>query len=86
MEARIYKTKRRRNGKRVVGRVYRARVKLDGDDKVRDIALKVTDRQVAQQKLNEIVPNWNMRRRVCCLPRWNGKPRNHRCSTWWRSM
>ena len=55
MEARIYKTKRQRNGKRVVGRVYRARVKLDGDDKVRDIALKVTDRQVAQQKLNKIV-------------------------------
>ena len=55
MEARIYKTKRLHNGKRVVGRVYRARVKLDGDDKVRDIALKVTDRQVAQQKLNEIV-------------------------------
>ena len=55
MEARIYKTKRWHNGKKVVGRVYRARVKLDGDDKVRDIALKVTDRQVAQQKLNEIV-------------------------------
>jgi integrase len=55
MEARIYKSKRQRNGKRVTGRLYRARVKLDGDDKVRDIALKVSDRQVAQQKLNEIV-------------------------------
>ncbi|MGH8021937.1 MAG: site-specific integrase, partial [Limisphaerales bacterium] len=55
MEARIYKSKRLRNGKRVAGRLYRARVKLDGDDKVRDIALKVSDRQVAQQKLNELV-------------------------------
>jgi integrase len=55
VEARIYKSKRQRNGKRVTGRLYRARVKLDGDDKVRDIALKVSDRQVAQQKLNEIV-------------------------------
>jgi len=55
MEARIYKSKRLRNGKRVAGRLYRARVKLDGDEKVRDIALKVSDRQVAQQKLNELV-------------------------------
>ena len=55
MEARIYKTKRQRNGKRITGRLYRARVKLDGDDKVRDIALKVSDRQAAQQKLNQIV-------------------------------
>jgi len=55
MEARIYKSKRRRDGKLITGRLYRARVKLDGDDKVRDIALKVSDRQVAQQKLNEIV-------------------------------
>jgi hypothetical protein len=55
MEARIYKSKRRRNGKRVIGRLYRARVRLDGDAKVRDIALKATDRQVAQQKLNKIV-------------------------------
>ena len=55
MEARIYKTKRQRNGKRITGRLYRARVKLDGDDKVRDIALKLSDRQVAQQKLNQIV-------------------------------
>ena len=55
MEARIYKPKRQRNGKRVTGRLYRARVKLDGDAKVRDIALKVSDRQVAQQKLNQII-------------------------------
>ena len=55
MEARIYKPKRQRNGKRVISRLYRARVKLDGEDRVRDIALKVSDRQVAQQKLNEIV-------------------------------
>jgi len=55
MEARIYKSKRLRNGKRVTSRLYRARVKLAGDRKVRDIALHVTDRQVAQQKLNKLV-------------------------------
>ncbi len=55
MEARIYKPKRLRNGKRSTGRLYRARVKLAGDSKVRDIALQVSDKQVAQQKLNKLV-------------------------------
>jgi integrase len=55
MEARIYKPKRWRNGRRVTGRLYRARVKLEGDNRVRDIPLKVSDKQVAQQKLNKLV-------------------------------
>jgi integrase len=55
MEARIYKPKRHHNGKRTTGRLYRARVKLTGDNKVRDISLGVSDKQVAQQKLNKLV-------------------------------
>ncbi|HEV2330748.1 MAG TPA: site-specific integrase [Verrucomicrobiae bacterium] len=55
MEARIYKPKRMRNGKRTVGRLYRARIKLAGDSRVRDIALEVSDKQVAQQKLNKLI-------------------------------
>ena len=55
MEARIYKPKRVRDGKRIVGRLYRARIKLAGDNKVRDIALEVSDKQVAQQKLNKLI-------------------------------
>ncbi|MGA9779096.1 MAG: tyrosine-type recombinase/integrase [Verrucomicrobiia bacterium] len=55
MEARIYKPKRHRNGKRTTGRLYRARVKLTGDNKVRDISLGVSDKQVAQQKLNKLI-------------------------------
>jgi len=55
MEARIYKPKRLRGGKRIVGRLYRARIKLAGDNKVRDIALRVADKQVAQQKLNKLI-------------------------------
>ena len=55
MEARIYKPKRMRNGKRTIGRLYRARVKLTGDNKVRDISLGVSDKQVAQQKLNKLI-------------------------------
>ena len=55
MEARIYKPKRLHNGKRTIGRLYRARVKLNGDNKVRDVSLGVTDKQVAQQKLNKLI-------------------------------
>jgi integrase len=55
MEARIYKPKRLQNGKRITGRLYRARIKLAGDGKVRDIALQVSDKQVAQQKLNKLI-------------------------------
>ncbi len=55
MEARIYRPKRMRNGKRIVGRLYRARIKLSGDSKVRDVALEVADKQVAQQKLNKLI-------------------------------
>ena len=55
MEARIYKPKRLQNGKRTTGRLYRARIKLAGDSKVRDIALQVSDKQVAQQKLNKLI-------------------------------
>jgi integrase len=55
MEARIYKPKRLQNGKRITGRLYRARIKLAGDNKVRDIALQVSDKQVAQQKLNKLI-------------------------------
>jgi site-specific recombinase XerC len=55
MEARIYKPKRLHNGKRITGRLYRARIKLPGESKVRDIALQVRDRQVAQQKLNKLI-------------------------------
>ena len=55
MEARIYRPKRWRCGKRVTARLYRARVKLAGDSRVRDIALKVSDKQVAQQKLNKLI-------------------------------
>lgn len=55
MEARIYKPKRLQNCKRITGRLYRARIKLAADSKVRDIALRVSDKQVARQKLNKLI-------------------------------
>ena len=54
MIAYIYRTKRRRNGKLISSRTWRARLKLDGDIKARDVSLGVSDKQVAEQKLRDI--------------------------------
>ena len=54
MEARIYKPKRTERQARYRPVIPRA-VKLAGDSKVRDIALQVSDKQVAQQKLNKLI-------------------------------
>ena len=53
MIAYIYRPKQQRNGKLVSSRIWRARLKLDGDVKARDISLGVSDRQVAEQKMRE---------------------------------
>jgi hypothetical protein len=54
MIAYIYRPKRQRNGKLASNRIWRARLKLNGDVKSRDISLGVSDKQVAEQKLREI--------------------------------
>jgi integrase len=54
MIAYIYRPKRQRNGKPASNRIWRARLKLNGDVKPRDISLGVSDKQVAEQKLREI--------------------------------
>ena len=54
MIAYIYRPKRQRNGKLASNRIWRARLKLNGDVKPRDISLGVSDKQVAEQKLREI--------------------------------
>jgi len=69
----------RQTGRR---RVYRARVKLDGDNKVRDIALKVSDRQVAQQKLNESCANWKRGGGADPSKAEREAAQSH-CLTWW---
>jgi hypothetical protein len=43
----IYRPKRRRNGKVVFGRLYRARVRFPGEHKMRDIPLEVTEQRSA---------------------------------------
>ena len=54
MIAYIYRPKRQRNGKLISSRIWRARLKLNGDVKARDISLGVSDKQVAEQKLRDI--------------------------------
>ena len=51
----VYRTKRRRGGKVVQSRLYRARLRFPGETKVRDISLGVTDRQVANQRLQSLI-------------------------------
>jgi integrase len=51
----VYKPKRRKNGKLISGRMYRGRYRLDPRDKLRDVPLRTTDKQVAEQKLRKLV-------------------------------
>jgi hypothetical protein len=53
MIAYIYRPKRQRNGKQVFNRIWRARLKLNGDAKARDISLNCADKQTAEQKLRD---------------------------------
>ena len=55
MIAYIYRPKRRREGKLVSGRIWRARLKLKGDPKTRDISLDCADKQTAEQKLRDTI-------------------------------
>jgi integrase len=55
MIAYIYRPKRQRNGKLVSSRIWRARLKLNGDTKTRDISLNCADKQTAEQKLRDSI-------------------------------
>jgi plasmid stabilization system protein ParE len=51
----VYKPSRRKDGERVVSRMYRGRYRLDPREKVTDVPLHTNDKQVAEQKLRKIV-------------------------------
>ena len=51
----IFKPKRQRGGKTVSSRMYRGRYRLDGETQITDVPLHTNDKQVARQKLEEIV-------------------------------
>jgi integrase len=64
----VYKPKRRKNGKLIAGRMYRGRYRLDPRDKIRDVALRTTEKQVAEQKLRKIVQDEQREREGLIAP------------------
>ncbi len=51
----VFKPKRKKNGKVLVGRLYRGRYQLEEDSKSIEVALKVSDKQVALAKMERLV-------------------------------
>jgi len=79
MEARIYKPKQMAERQARDRPVISARVKLAGDGKVRDIALQVSDKQVAHQKLNKLIQELEHESAGLIPRRWNGRRRKVHC-------
>src|SRR5438128_727874 len=59
----VYRPSRKKNGKRVVSRVYRGKFRIHPRDKIKYVALYSTDKQVAQQRLHQIVLDEQRERR-----------------------
>jgi integrase len=55
MIAYIYRPKRRHDGKRVISRLYSAKIRVDGERRISQVSLGVSDKQVAQEKLRLMV-------------------------------
>jgi len=51
----LYRPKRMRAGKRIVSRLYSARIRVDGERRILNVPLGVSDKQVAQEKLRRLV-------------------------------
>ena len=55
MIAYIYRPKRRHDGKRIISRLYSAKIRVDGERRISQVSLGVSDKQVAQEKLRQMV-------------------------------
>ena len=51
----VFRPKRQRDGKPAASRMYRGRYRLDGDSRLTDVPLHTNDKQIARQKLEQIV-------------------------------
>jgi len=51
----VFRPKRQRDGKSAISRMYRGRYRLDGDSRLTDVPLHTNDKQVARQRLEQIV-------------------------------
>ncbi len=70
MIATVYRPTRRKDGKTVSGRMYRGRYRLDPQDKLRDVPLRTTDKQVAEQKLRRAIQEEQREREGLITPRY----------------
>ena len=57
MIEKAYRPSRMKNGERIVSRLYRGKFRIHPRDEIKYVALYTTDKQVAQQRLHEIVLN-----------------------------
>src|SRR5436305_1001639 len=55
MIATVYRPSRVKDGRRIIGRMYRGKYRLDPREKMKDVPLHTNDKQVAQQKLRKIL-------------------------------
>src|SRR6266480_4665448 len=55
MIATVYRPSRLKDGRRVVGRMYRGKYRLDPRERIKDVPLHTNDKQVAQQKLRKLL-------------------------------
>jgi integrase len=51
----LYRPKRMRGGKRITSRLYSARIRIDGERRILNVPLGVTDKDVAKDKLRKLV-------------------------------
>jgi hypothetical protein len=51
----LYRPKRWRNGKRITARLYSAKIRIDGERQILIVPWHVSDKQVAQEKLRQLV-------------------------------
>ena len=65
----VFKRKRKKNGKTVNDRFYSGKYRLDGDFNVTVVALKTTDKQVAEQRLAAIVKEKEMEKAGIIAPK-----------------
>lgn len=55
MIAYIYRPKRWHDGKRLTSRPYSAKIRVNGERRISQVSLGVSDKQVAQEKLRQLV-------------------------------
>jgi hypothetical protein len=65
----VFKPKRKFRGKGKTARLYCGRYKLDGEVRITEVALKASDKQVAQKRLDELVKDKERERAGIRLPR-----------------